>query len=156
VAGKRFMPLSFVNDRAAEVEPDKKKEDKEDPLLKLLPIQEPRVVSPKEGFRRTPTEEGKRTPFMQMAEKPGDSLRLWQEVQPHYWGIVGQAKPAATPLAYLPDEDKAWKELLKRVQEKWPELKTDRLETIAPGNLPALLARIPKPAKPEGERFVKD
>src|SRR5262249_40019979 len=73
LAGKRFMPLSFVNDRAAEVEPDKKKEDKEDPLLKLLPIQEPRVVSPKEGFRRTPTEEGKRTPFMQMAEKPEDS-----------------------------------------------------------------------------------
>jgi hypothetical protein len=95
VAGKRSMPLAY---------PGPAENGKEtDPLLKLLPIETPRVVDPEQGFSVTLTREGKSTPFMQMEPEGTESLQRWAEFPPHYWGVVGRAKPAATTLAYFRD-----------------------------------------------------
>jgi hypothetical protein len=93
VAGKRFMPMAFVGAKPQAAE-------ESDPLLKLLPIVGPRAVKPPEGFALTLTDEGKRTPLMQLAEAPEDG-DVWSELPPHFWGIVGRRKPAATALAYV-------------------------------------------------------
>jgi hypothetical protein len=91
VAGKRAMPLGF-----ADAKPQAAEES--DPLSKLLPITQPRVVKPAEGFGIALTDEGKRTPLMQLADGPKES-DVWSDLPPHYWGVVGQPKPAATVLA---------------------------------------------------------
>jgi hypothetical protein len=91
LAGKRSMPLEYAS--------AKQRANKgSDPLSKLLPITEPRVVKPVDGFTITLTEEGKRTPLMQLGDGPADG-DVWSDLPPHYWGVVGQAKPAATVLA---------------------------------------------------------
>jgi hypothetical protein len=90
VAGKRSMPLEFAS--------AKQQADEADPLLKLLPITEPHIVNPRDGFAIAPTDEGKRTPLMQLGDGPEDG-DVWSELPAHYWGVVGQAKPAATVLA---------------------------------------------------------
>lgn len=92
VAGKRFMPLAFSG--------AKRQAEQSDPLLKLLPITEPRVVAPRVGFPITLTDEGKRTPLMRLSDEPGDH---WADLPPHYWGVVGRKKPAASCLAYYTD-----------------------------------------------------
>jgi hypothetical protein len=90
LAGKRAMPLAYTGNGAG---PD------EDPLLHLLPVEQPRAVTPKEGFRVTLTEEGKLTAFLQMDPAADQSGARWAEFPPHYWGVVGRAKPGAVPLA---------------------------------------------------------
>jgi hypothetical protein len=97
VAGKQAMPLAYAG------LPPGVTEGGDDPLLKLLPVERPRVVKPEEGFPVALTREGRSTPFMQMESEPGESLRRWQEFPRHYWGVVGRAKPAATTLAYFHD-----------------------------------------------------
>jgi hypothetical protein len=101
LAGKRSLPLAFAslpgNGRdAAEAE--------QDPLLKLLPIEQPRVVAPVQGFPVTLTEEGRLTTFLQMDPAADESLNRWGELPAHYWGVVGKVKPGAVPLAYFHDE----------------------------------------------------
>jgi hypothetical protein len=94
LAGKRAMPLAFTEGVA-----------EEDPLFKMLPIEQPRAVHPVQGFPVTLTQEGKLTTFLQMDPAPDQSETRWAEFPPHYWGVVGKAKPGATPLAYLKGGD---------------------------------------------------
>jgi hypothetical protein len=103
VAGKRFMPLAYVPLRGAPLDPQKdgkKGEEEADPILKLLPVKDPRVVRPEQGFPMTLTGEGKATAFLKMEAEAQESEQRWAEFPPHYWGIVGRAKPGATTLAY--------------------------------------------------------
>jgi hypothetical protein len=97
LAGKRAMPLAYAgNDRAAGAD--------EDPLLRLLPVEQPRAVTPADGFHVTLTEEGKLTTFLQMDPAPDQSLGRWAGFPPHGWGVVGKAKPGAVTLATVPDD----------------------------------------------------
>jgi hypothetical protein len=106
VAGKQAMPLAYSQLSAPPAPPPKngKKEDATDPILKLLPIKDPRVVKPEQGFRVTLTREGKATPFLRMESEPNESEERWAAFPPHYWGLIGRAKPGATPLAYFREE----------------------------------------------------
>jgi hypothetical protein len=92
LAGKRAMPLAFAG-AARGVGPD------EDPLLRMLPVEQPRAVARQDGFHVALTEEGKLTPFLQMDPAPDQNLTRWAEFPPHYWGVVGRPKPGATALA---------------------------------------------------------
>jgi len=94
LAGKRFMPLVY---------PDAEANGEADPLRKLLPIESPRIVSPVEGFPVTLTQTGKETKFMEMDADPTKSASIWRGLPRHFWGVVGQAKPGATTLAYVAD-----------------------------------------------------
>src|SRR5262249_13786561 len=78
VAGKRAMPLEFSNAKPQAAE-------ETDPFSKLLPITQPRVVKSANGFSIALTDEGKRTPLMQLGEGPEDG-DVWSELPPHYWG----------------------------------------------------------------------
>jgi hypothetical protein len=95
IAGKRFMPLGYAKSQAAEG----------DPLWKFLPITEPQVIKPPDGFPIALTAEGKHTPLMQLADTPEDG-DVWSELPPHFWGILGRVKPAATALARAGMDDK--------------------------------------------------
>jgi hypothetical protein len=96
LAGKRSMPLGF---------PELGSDGEMDPLRKLLPIESPRVAAPLEGFPITLTQEGKETKFLELDPETGKSEEHWAAMPRHYWGVIGQAKPGAMPLAFLPDED---------------------------------------------------
>jgi hypothetical protein len=105
LAGKRGMPLAFLPERGPD-EPGKPEgagKDDQDPLVKLLPIENPHVVAPEEGFHVTLTGEGKQADFLRLEAtgSTADQLRRWAEMPPHYWGVVGTAKPGATTLAYV-------------------------------------------------------
>jgi hypothetical protein len=86
VAGKRAMPSAFAD-------------NDQDPLAKLLPIETPRVLASKSGFRVTLTHDGKQTPFLQLDSAPEQSESRWRQLPSHYWGVVGRAKPGAAVLA---------------------------------------------------------
>lgn len=81
LAGKRAMPLAFAG------------ADADDPLQRLLPIMEPRVLSVPEGFYISPTAEGKQSALPEI----GDPRRPLPPK--HYWAVIGKAKPGATVLA---------------------------------------------------------
>ncbi len=108
LAGKRFTPLAYAGLPAAAPKPDAKKgaAEETDPLLKLLPIEEPHVVKPAKGFPVTLTPDGKAAPFLRMEGDAAASEQRWAEFPPHYWAVVGKAKPAATTLAYFRDPDR--------------------------------------------------
>jgi hypothetical protein len=95
LAGKRWMPLAFA--AGADGGPEG------DPLLRLLPIEQPQAVRPPAGFPVTLTYEGKATPFLQMEPEPDKNEQRWADFPLHYWGVVGKLKPGATPLAYVAD-----------------------------------------------------
>jgi hypothetical protein len=101
VAGKNAMPWAFrdLPTRPAARPGDK---DESDPILKLLPIEEPRKVRPADGFPITFTQHGRRTKFLEMDSSPQESTRIWAERPRHYWAVVGKAKPGAQVLAYVP------------------------------------------------------
>ncbi len=94
LAGKRSMPLAYPGIEA---------DGETDPLRKLLPIESPRIVAPREGFSVTRTQAGKDTRFLEMDADPAKSAEIWRDLPRHFWGIVGQAKPGATTLAFIPD-----------------------------------------------------
>jgi len=83
VAGKRYLPMEYAKQA-------------DDPLVKLLPITEPRVIAKETGFTLAVTGEGKLRPFLQL--EPDVPLSPWPELPKHYWGIVGKRKPAASVL----------------------------------------------------------
>jgi hypothetical protein len=93
LAGKRFMPLGF-QDATGE----------DDLLMKMLPVQQARAVSPAGGFPVTLTHEGGLTTYLQMEPEPEKSAARWAELPRHFWGVVGRTKPGAVSLAYLADE----------------------------------------------------
>ena len=106
VAGKRWMPEAFARPAAPAPEDG-------DPLLKLLPIQNPEVIRPVRGFPVTLTAEGRLTPFLQLSAAIDDSPADWAKLPEHYWGVIGKAKPGATALAFAagdapgPEKDRA-------------------------------------------------
>src|SRR5207237_15433 len=77
-----------------------------DPLMKMLPIKNARVVRPDTGFLLSLTAEGHRKPFLQMETEPQDNQRFWAEMPRHYWGVIGEPKPGATALAQAVEGDK--------------------------------------------------
>ncbi len=99
LAGKRSMPLAFAG--AADAGPEG------DPLMRLLPIEQPQAVHPTAGFPVTLTFEGKATPFLQMEPEPDKNEQRWADFPLHYWGVVGKLKPGATSLAYVADAGEA-------------------------------------------------
>jgi hypothetical protein len=111
LAGKRSLPLAFVGQPGGA-------EADQDPLLKLLPIEQPRVVAPVQGFPVTLTEEGRLSSFLQMDPVADESLNRWAELPPHYWGIIGKAKPGAVPLAYFHDERVAGADKKQRAERE--------------------------------------
>lgn len=114
VAGKQHMPLSYRDvSRPAK--------EQEDPILKLLPIEEPRAVQSKQGFALTLTTEGRVSPFLLIDDTPEESEQRWQEFPPHHWAVVGRAKPGARPpLAFYPGEQPSRdpKELAQQEKEQ--------------------------------------
>jgi hypothetical protein len=99
-AGKRFMPLGFVGGK-------QNARDLDDPLVKLLPIEEPKAIQSRRGFAVTLAQEGKLSPFLQMEPTAEQNESRWSGLPRHYWAIIGRCKPGATPLAYIQDEAKA-------------------------------------------------
>jgi hypothetical protein len=114
VAGKRWMPTAYAAP-AGET----------DPLLKLLPILEPQPIALVRGFPITLTHEGQGTPFLQMDGTSDKSLSIWADLPVHYWSTIGRAKPGATSLAYVADE----------------QLGADRAEPGTPERNQALIVR---------------
>jgi hypothetical protein len=96
VAGKHFMPIRFP-------ENDPANPAGEDPLQALLPITDARVVESKVGFPIALTDDGQDNPLFQLDEGKGGTS-TWNELPPHYWGVVGRKKPAATTLAFYPGD----------------------------------------------------
>jgi hypothetical protein len=94
LAGKRAMPLTFLAN-------DLDKSD--DPLIKMLPIDPPRSASVdlSLGFHVSLTLDGREAAFLQMEPGMEKSLARWKALPPHYWGVVGKAKPGATVLGYM-------------------------------------------------------
>jgi hypothetical protein len=87
VAGKHAMPLAYATHAPSE----------SDPLLKMLPVREPRVFEKREGFSLRLSEAGKRTPFLRLDTNTGDGA--WPDLPQHFWSIVGKRQPGATVLA---------------------------------------------------------
>jgi hypothetical protein len=105
LAGKRFMPLAY---------PEIEANGESDPLRKLLPLESPHVVAPVEGFSLTRTQAGKDTKFLELDGVPAKNAAIWRELPRHFWGIAGQAKPGATTLAYVSDQEEARSALIAK------------------------------------------
>ena len=88
LAGKRSMPMEYLADG--------------EPLAKMLPISNPKVVKSDAGFRVSLTGEGQQTGFLRMDPNPGLSLETWGNLPPQYWAISGRAKDGAVTLASVP------------------------------------------------------
>ena len=95
VAGKRAMPLAYQGAGG------------EDPIMKLLPVEQPRPAQPnmERGFAVSLTHEGGQTEFLKMEKDSAKSAERWKSFQPHFWGIVGDAKPGATSLGYWKEDN---------------------------------------------------
>ncbi len=96
LAGKRSMPLGFAGPGATD-----------DPLAKLLPVEQPSAFAPEDGFSVALTEEGTRTGFLQMEQPADKNVARWAELPRHFWAVVGRPKPGAAPLALAGDKDQA-------------------------------------------------
>src|SRR5439155_13486035 len=94
LAGKRSMPLAYL---------DNQRDMAADPLIKMLPIEQPRSIQPDsaEGFHVSLTLDGREAAFLRMEPDPERSLGRWKALPPHFWGVLGNAKPGATTLAYI-------------------------------------------------------
>ncbi|MGE3805814.1 MAG: hypothetical protein AB7K24_14155 [Gemmataceae bacterium] len=103
-AGKQHMPLAYFEGLPPVTGPEG---EETDPILKLLPISTPRVIKPVQGFRMTLTHAGEQSGFLGLEPEAEKNLGRWNALPRHYWGVIGTAKPAAVPLAYLTSEDDA-------------------------------------------------
>ena len=86
VAGKRSMPLALVG-------------GDDEPIRKLLPIRNPKVLDDKRGFPLALTADGQRSWFLQMGDTGTESVSTWERFPPHYWAVTGEAKDGAETLA---------------------------------------------------------
>ena len=107
VAGKRYMPLAYPEGSPPPNPPPPvgggQGGGDADPIRKMLPIESPRVVAPQDGFAPALTADGRETKFMDLEEEAGKNDQRWAELPRHFWGVVGQAKPAAATLAFVPE-----------------------------------------------------
>lgn len=95
IAGKQFLPLAYLNNPIIE---------------RLVPLSAMRQVnmqgpeglgSPTDrGFRLKLTPEGEREGMLQFDGDPVENRRIWDGLPGHVWGLIGQAKPAATIYAW--------------------------------------------------------
>jgi hypothetical protein len=92
LAGKRALPLAYPEGDAA---------GDADPLRKMLPIDDPHVVAPEDGFSVMLTAEGRDTEFMKLDADNAKSDTRWSELPKHYWAVVGKVKPGARALAFV-------------------------------------------------------
>jgi hypothetical protein len=92
VAGKRFMPLAYPDANGADA----------DPIRKMLPVEAPRVTAPPDGFTPSLTADGREEKFMDLEEEAGKNDTIWAQLPHPFWGMIGQAKPAAATLAFAP------------------------------------------------------
>src|SRR5262249_31679007 len=97
----------YLSDPNAGALPQGDKDSQGDPMLKLLPLEEARLVNPVNGFPFALTRFGKGTKFLQMESNLAESERRWAEVPRHYWGVGGRAKTGANALAYFRDDSAA-------------------------------------------------
>jgi hypothetical protein len=97
VAGKQALPMAYA------AAPPVGNEDV-DPLVRLLPITNPRPFNSNDGFRVRLTDEGQRTQFLEMEPTVEKSKERWSLLPPHYWAIIGDCKPGAVPLASFAEE----------------------------------------------------
>jgi hypothetical protein len=106
IAGKKAMPLGFAA-TLPNGEPD--------PLTKLLPIEQPRLLAPVEGFALTRTRAGADTRFMELDPDADDTATLWAgHPRPWTWAVAGVPKPGATALASWLDPAEAKKPITER------------------------------------------
>jgi hypothetical protein len=88
--------------------------------MKMLPVQEPRVAAPLEGFPVTLTAEGRTTDFLRLetdtTAKENDER--WEKLPRHFWGVTGKAKPGATVLAYVTGDERGLSPEQKRKREQ--------------------------------------
>jgi hypothetical protein len=109
VAGKRAMPQAYVSspfprgERGRGEQEQPRQSPTDDPLVKLLPLEDAHFVNPADGFPFALTRLGKGTKFLQMDANLEESDRRWAELPKHYWGVAGRAKTAANVLAYFQD-----------------------------------------------------
>lgn len=90
VAGKRNMPLAFA--------------DEKDPLRRMLPISNARPFDSNQGVNVKLTADGEAALQLRMEDgTPDKSRERWSQLPPHYWGMIGDAKPGATVLAVFDD-----------------------------------------------------
>ncbi len=100
VAGKRSMPLAW---RSPELEQLL-------PVRNLVPVnaagESGRKAPTERGFHLRLTPEGEGESFLQFDPDPVANRQIWQHLPGFTWGLVGEAKPGATPLAYAfgPDD----------------------------------------------------
>ena len=93
VAGKRYMPMAYPDAEGADA----------DPIRKMLPIESPRAAAPLDGFIPALSADGRETKFMGLEEEATKNDQLWAELPHPFWGVIGQAKPAAATLAFIPE-----------------------------------------------------
>ncbi len=102
LAGKRAMPLEYFKD-----------DSETRPLADLLPILPPRPLNQKKLFSVTLSSRGITSSYMELTPPPdrkglkkedATSAALWKGLPGHYWGVIGQAKPEAVSLAFVPDQ----------------------------------------------------
>ncbi|MCE9534347.1 MAG: hypothetical protein K8T89_24975, partial [Planctomycetes bacterium] len=86
LAGKRSMPLEFMKPG--------------DPLGRMIPITDPRVVDRQEGIPLTLSGEGMQTGFLRMETELGASQERWALLPPPFWAVTGKAKEGAVTLAH--------------------------------------------------------
>lgn len=84
-AGKRWQPLEFL------AGPD-------DPLRKLIPIEAPQVIRPKDGFRVRLSDAGEGAPFLRMDDSEPEHRKVWAELPKHFWAVAGKPKAGAMVL----------------------------------------------------------
>jgi hypothetical protein len=98
LAGKRAMPVGYP-----EVGPG----GEVDPLRKLLPIENAKILKPTEGFPLRLTTNGLETKFMELDPDREENAGLWAgRPRSWTWAVAGRAKPGATSLAYVPGAGK--------------------------------------------------
>ena len=88
-AGKRHFPMGYRGPG-----------QDNDPLVKMLPFTEPRLLQPEEGFRIELNAQGWDATFLRMEITPEANKKIWADFPRHYWGLCGKPKPGATSLAF--------------------------------------------------------
>src|SRR5206468_4277545 len=68
-------------------------------------------------FPLTLTQAGRETSFLELDADTAKSAERWAQMPPHYWGVVGRAKPGATPLAWVEEGGAAKKAGPERERE---------------------------------------
>lgn len=96
VAGKNYMPKEILTGV----------EDLEnDPLIKMLPVEDIQEIRPKNGFQVHLSKDGITAPYMQLHDSMELNASRWNKLPKHYWAMIGKARPGATPLAYVRAEE---------------------------------------------------